>query len=448
MANYKVSWNPVSGATGYLIEYKAEGDSSYTTPPTPPNPTLDTEYIVDLTPGVSYTIRLTSFVNGRKCTPTLKQITAAGGGSTFIWITNTYSCEQEGSFTLSNTYPNFISPANMYWEETLSKFVVVDIDDPNGLVYTINPASFAVYADRTVIAGTAGGQTRIGGDYDYDNRRVWYTGDNTSGVKVVDIVANSTTTYTFGTNGPFTRMIVKILGDNVYCGSRANSSLPMDIIIFDKNNPSFPPTTKTNASIPSGSIYLDDAFNIIKVGNELWIGAAQRGNGNVARYNLDLTTLIGVIVLPSTAVWESGLYWQSHYFDEEKNKYYVNDSGSNNLYVIDTSVPASPVIIHTQHIGNRRDRLKAVYSFTKNELTNELYFSGNDMDNTGGLNKIARTYLVDRDNFKFTYVYPNLIFGSLTHRKGTNELWGVDAGLIYTQAPALPADGSVFKFTV
>ena len=448
MANYKVSWNPIPGATGYLIEYKAEGDSSYTTPPIPPNPTLDTEYIVDLTPGVTYTIRLTTFVNGKKCTPTLKQITAAGGGSTFIWITDTFSCEQEGSFTLTNTYSNFISPANIFWEESLGKFVVIDIDDPNGLVYTIDPNTFTGYADRVVISGTAGGQTRIGGDYDPVNKKVWYVGDNTSGVKVVDIVANSTQTFNFGTNGAFTRMFTKVLGDSVYCGSRANSSLPMDIIIFDKNNPTFPPVTRLNASIPSGNIYFDDAFNIFKVQNELWVVALQRGNGNIARYNLDLTTLLGVFTLPGITLWESSLFWQSHYYDEPKNKFYSEDFGSNKLFVIDTSNLGAVTITNTEVMKNRRDRLKAVYNMVKNDLTDELYFSGNDMDNTGGLNKVARTYVVDRDNFKFTFIYPNLIFSALTHRQGTNELWGVDAGLIYTQAPALPADGSIFKFTV
>lgn len=448
-ANYKVTWNPLAGATGYLVEYKANGDVNFTTPSDTPNPTLNTFYDLTLTPGVAYTVRLTSFISGKRCTPVLKQFTAAGTPViTLEWVTDDFTCEQEAAFTLQTTYTGFRSPVDIFWEDTLGKFIVVDFDDPNGLVYTFNPLAFTGYADRTVIAGTAGGQTRIGADYDGDNRRVWYSGDQTSGVKVVDIVGNNTTSLPFGTNGNFTRMIVKILGTNVYCASRATSGSPTDILIFDKNNPLNPPITKTNASIPNGSSYFSDAFTMTKVGNEIWVGAAQRANGDIGRYSLDLSNFYGTVVLPSKAIWVSGKYWQGHYFDEAKNKYYVNDSGSNNLYVIDTSNEFSPTVVTTQHIGNRRDKAKAVYNFVKNEITDELYFSGNDQNDTSGSGAVSRTYLIDRDSFKFLYIYPNVVFGSLKHRLGTNELWGVTAGQLYTQNPAIPADGSILKFTV
>jgi hypothetical protein len=449
-ANYKVTWNPLSGATGYLVEFKADTDTNYTTPSDTPNPTLNTFYDLTLTPGTAYTVRLTSFINGKRCTPVLTQLTAAGGGVvTFEWQTDAFTCEQEVGFTLQTTYTGFVSPTSIFWEDTLGRFVVIDFDDPNGLVYTINPLAFTGYADRTVIAGTGGSQTRIGADYDFDNRRAWYAGDFTGGVRVVDIVGNNTTLLPYGTGGNFTKMLVKILGTNVYCSSRANSSSPSDIIIFDKNNPSFPPLTKTNASIPSGNIYFADAFTMTKVGNELWIGAAQRGNGDIARYSLDLSSFFGTVVLPGKVIWTSSKYWQGHYFDEPKNKYYVMDSGSNNMYVIDTSDEFNPLVIHTEHIKNRRDKMKGVYNFVRNELTDELYFSGNDQNDTSGSGAVARTYLIDRDNFAFKYIYPNIAFGSLKNRFGTNELWGVNAGQIYTQTGgATPSDGSILKFTM
>lgn len=66
VVTYRLTWDPVGGSNGYTVEYRAEGDTVYTTPSTSPNPTLNTYYDLVLESNTTYTIRLVS--NGTLCT--------------------------------------------------------------------------------------------------------------------------------------------------------------------------------------------------------------------------------------------------------------------------------------------------------------------------------------------------------------------------------------------
>lgn len=65
MAIYNISWDPVGGATGYLLEYREIGDSAWTTPSTSANPTLFTSYDLVLDTGFTYYIRVST--QGTSC---------------------------------------------------------------------------------------------------------------------------------------------------------------------------------------------------------------------------------------------------------------------------------------------------------------------------------------------------------------------------------------------
>lgn len=62
-----LSWDPVAGSTGTLVEYRKTTDSTWITPGSPTNPTLFTNYEITIDVGVAYYVRLTRF--GGMCTP-------------------------------------------------------------------------------------------------------------------------------------------------------------------------------------------------------------------------------------------------------------------------------------------------------------------------------------------------------------------------------------------
>lgn len=70
---YTVSWDPVPGSYGYLVEYKLSADTDWTTPVTSTNPTLYLEYNLQLMTGNTYDVRISSV--GLSCTTKYTNIT-------------------------------------------------------------------------------------------------------------------------------------------------------------------------------------------------------------------------------------------------------------------------------------------------------------------------------------------------------------------------------------
>jgi hypothetical protein len=64
---YNITWDPIPGATGYLIEYKKTSDANWTRPTVPTNPTPFLNYMLQLDGGASYFVRVTTM--GTTCAP-------------------------------------------------------------------------------------------------------------------------------------------------------------------------------------------------------------------------------------------------------------------------------------------------------------------------------------------------------------------------------------------
>jgi hypothetical protein len=73
IVNYTMTWDPVAGSLGYLVEFKKDGDTEWTVPSSPSNPTLFTTYAVDLESDSQYTLRLSSI--GTNCVQLYRLIT-------------------------------------------------------------------------------------------------------------------------------------------------------------------------------------------------------------------------------------------------------------------------------------------------------------------------------------------------------------------------------------
>jgi len=76
---YSLTWDPIAGSNGYLIEYRESNSGTWLTPTTSPNPTLFPTYDLVLDTGLTYYIRISSEgINcGRKYT--ILTLTTASG---------------------------------------------------------------------------------------------------------------------------------------------------------------------------------------------------------------------------------------------------------------------------------------------------------------------------------------------------------------------------------
>lgn len=432
MANVKLSWNASSGQT-FKVEYKKTVDSTWT------QATIGlvalTYTVVGLVANTSYDFRVTSSCpSGGTGTPVTVTTTTE---EIYIWIEDTFVCEQDQPFSLDKTVSGFKSPQSIYWDVTTSRYYVVDVDDAAGNVYYFNPDTMNNYSDRVVIPGVA--FDYIGSNaYDSVNRKIWAAGNNTNGVLVVDIATNSLqTTVNYGVNGSLTRILVRIFGDTVYCSSALGPTSNADMVLINKN------TATISSVIPSSSIiqasnFFNRTFQLFTVEGKIWSVCSQRTAGTIGIYNSDLTGTPNVITLPSSTIWSGGLYWQSHYYDEEKKKFYSHDSGSNRWYIIDT---LTNTVISNKVLLDRGGKSGSSFSFVKNELTGDLYMSGAFMNSPSDTVPINRTYKINRDTGDIEYMYIGQKFNNLRLRPGTNELWGVDQGLI---SPS--ADGFLLKY--
>lgn len=94
-----ITWQPVSGSTGYLVQYKLQTDLDYTTPTDPPNPTLATSYDIQIDTDTFYDVLITS--NGVNCAPRgiTIQIFAPSGGC----CPNEYALSADGTYCFSSS---------------------------------------------------------------------------------------------------------------------------------------------------------------------------------------------------------------------------------------------------------------------------------------------------------------------------------------------------------
>lgn len=398
-------------------------------------------------PTTTSTTSTTSTTTSTTSSTTTTTTTAA----ILVWVENTYACEQTIPFTLVDTVTSFSSPAALWWDEPSSQFVVVDIDDVNGNCYTFDPDTIANYNDRNVIPGLAGDHV-LSYDFDSVNRKVWMVGDNTGGAKVANLATNAMTTASFGTNGAYYRTFCKILDNTVYCSYKTSSGVtPLDMFLFNKNTEA-PISSIPNGSIPSGATYFSGVIGLeIVNGNEIWCYAGQRNNGDIAIYNTTLTSVIATISLSAAGAitvpgWGFNRYWQSHFYDKDKDRWYVQDIGSNKWFVINT---LTRNVIYTKDLDNRQGKPYSAFAFVKNEVTDDLYLTGTHLNSTSDVAQISKTYEVDRDTYEYVNFYPNVVFSSLRSKPGTNELWGTHTGLLFNSGnPIWQTDGQLQKYLV
>src|ERR1041384_5980113 len=123
-----VTFNPTFGSTGTFIEYKKYGDTTWTIPTSPANPTTGTSYPLSLQEGATYYISLSSI--GTNCS----------NGTVIKSISVPFNTTTTTSSTTTTTTTGAPIPVQQ----------IVNLGTPNGIAYNTNN-SLIYYIDFDTI---------------------------------------------------------------------------------------------------------------------------------------------------------------------------------------------------------------------------------------------------------------------------------------------------------
>lgn len=436
-----INWPPVPGSLGYLIEYKERTSSVWITPG-PGNPTLATTFNITINDNTLYDLRISS-----KC---------ASGGSTYrqttmiyppgpstVWITNTYTCAQDSVFTPVSSVTGLSSPISLYYDAVTSMYYVADQDSVLGHVWKFNPATFAAPGDAIYIPGFSGDQCYVNA-IDRQYKRIYLAGRTTNGLKSLDIATETYTDVAYGSNVDFSRTLLYVLDNNIYCGDTDDQTITIiDRALLTVTN------TVNVATIPDqGGRKLSTASQIQSVNGELWVtedGRASSTNNYILRYSNDLTTLNGFIDISAfRTIWQDSTYWGKSFYDQSKNRFYLGDVGSSTLILVDTT---SNTIIDTITITNREGKPGCYFSFVQDPITQELFVTAIMSTAGSDPSPLPRTYRINRDTFVIEEVYPQTGFTVLEREGNTNFLWGAFPGQPRWNGGSWDTDGIITKFS-
>lgn len=418
----------------YVITYKKTTDSTWIVPPG--NPTNTNPFIINgLETEVQYDLKIQN-----NCGIVTTQFTLTGEVET-VWVEDTFICEQSEPFSIDATYTGFSSPYGMQWDSIKQRFYVVDADDMLGNFWWFNPNTITGFVSANHLSGST---TDINAwAFDKVNRRIYATGDGSGGMKVLDIATDTVSTLAYGTNvspGSGVRAPIGLTASTIYAFVKNEDK----IRLYNRSTLAFL-SEITISSIPSASTYLTQGFSLLFVGSEIWVTAAARANGNIARYNANFTALNGTITLPGIATAFTGGYWQGSLYDAVNNKVYVADDGSKKVFVIDTTTAS---ILHTISLNNFRGKAYSDFSITKNELDGNIYIQAKGVNSLGDVSPNYKLYKLNSTTGNIVSMYPDTQAAVLVNRTGTGEQWGNQPGLVsWSGTPGWNTDGLILKYT-
>ena len=403
---------------------------------------IDPDLEIDgLLTSTTYTIAVTN-----KCSGVTKyQNVLVDSPVTFAWVEDTYTCETDEVITEVSEFTNFSSPAILHYEASKNRVYVVDFDDVDGNVQWFDPNTFAGAGDMTVYAGIK--KTVYSAIVDKTRKKIYLVGQNTGGMMVYDIALDTLSSVVpYGADVAFGRLFITLENDNrIYC-SYSNGGTQQVVII----NPDTLSVISTidSSTVPSGSSFLTNGYRVKVVDGNVWsIAGAGRAGGGVAIYNSTFTTLLSTIALPGSATvpgWGSSAFWGNCFYDEEKDRFYVNDIGSSKLYIIDTT---SNTIVKTFTFTNREGKAYAEFNYKLDENTNKLFLGYRAFDTPSDATSITRSYLLNRDTLEIEVMLPDLYLGSAEFQTGTPLVWSCNAGLTSWNGGAWATDGIITKLT-
>lgn len=225
MPNYNITFTEVPGSYGTLIEYKKVGESTWTTPTSPANPTTNETYPLTLEPGFDYYVRVSAV--GLDCTTRYKIIpiestTCCPDGYTlspdesYCYIVDEVPATPPSGGTPENSVPKSFDQYSKYGAVIYNPGYDLDGTGTNTRItplsntYWANPSLNTTDGalNRTGLWGTTETANQIVGFsycFDLTESKIYYIGaaaDNEvlirlDGVDIVDMDEDAITTYLY-----------------------------------------------------------------------------------------------------------------------------------------------------------------------------------------------------------------------------------------------------------
>lgn len=448
---YIVDWDPVPGSIGYLVEYKQEGDVNFITPSSPSNPTLYTQYPLNLpNDGNSYIARITNY--GPRCEPksVLKPFTT---NNTTTTSTTTTSTSTSSTTTTSTTgvpivvteFDDLGSPVALFYNTNDNLMYVLDEDTvaaipgiTEGGVGRFNPSTATGISDFTYV--NTGGKPNAG-VFNAANNKIYFHGLKTGGMRIYNCSSQTLLGTLIAYGAPagtqvFTRQGVYLIGTRVYASSTDVGGFVVVETTTDTQLANFVP--------PNPSSY--EAFQLIGVGSELWVYqyGSVTGNARVLIYNAsDLSAPIATINdLVETGDFSGKKYGSGLAFDAS-GQLWMCSFGDNELRAINTS---TRTIVHNIPISMEGKDYSTVYP-QLHPTSGAFYFSGR-LVNNGTEAGLQRTYQIDTSAGTILATFPTE-FGSFVMYPPNGQNYVVQPNLFSWNVPNtdFDSDGKIIVYT-
>lgn len=440
-----VTFNPTAGSIGTLIEYKKYGDSAWTVPTTPSNPTSLTTYPLSLEEGYSYYVRASAI--GISC--------SKGSVITTVSIPAITTTTTTSSTTTTTTTGipipvqeiiNLGTPNGIAFNQNNNRMYYIDFDTIGTLSITdggvgyYNPLTATSISDITYPV-SARGMMLEHMAYDSTNNKLFIHGRKSGGMLIYNCATNIVdTTIAYGSNGNSvaTRQKVYSIGNRIYGGYSAIGGF----VVVD-------PTTNTRLTdfIPpnTGSFA---TFRMVVAGSELWLFETSSAStpSRVLIYSMsDLSSPIATISNIDTVQIPGGTYEisDSVYYDAPTNSVWFVSFGSLQIIAIST---ASRTIIHTTTIPSE-GKAMALMNPVYRQSSDTLYMSGilaNSFTDSG----LPRIYQIDKTTGNIIATFTTFSIGSLTYCPLNNSNYAVVPGLASYSIPntGYDTDGKIITY--
>jgi hypothetical protein len=443
------------------IKYRKTSDpdvsGSYTTvatglvlpvPPTGNAVTLSPEIdITGLDEGTAYTIIVINECSDRGVSKTITTAIT----TTYTWLEDTFVCEQDSAFTETSEVTGLSSPQRVMYDATSALVYGYDSDSTSGNFFSYDPTAFTLASDVTYYPPILqGGATKymFAGVVDPTYRKIYIMGRDSDGVQVLDIATNTVSVIVFGLNANvppsmvgsgFNRLLMRMVGTQIY----ATDVYSAKLLTIDRATGTH--SERLLSTITDGDS-LKGAAEMHSVNGEIWIVESQSGvnNANIMRYDTTFTKIGEIDITALSATWSNSHYWRNAFYDVDNDTYYVHDSGTNTLIMVNGTTHT----ITTKVLDVRQGKSNSSFGFIQDPITQELYMSGQYLNSTSDVSPINITYKIDRVTKDFVNVYDNTTFGNLARIDGQNELHGTFPGaLAWNGGTAWSTDGKIIKFS-
>jgi hypothetical protein len=363
------------------------------------------------------------------------------------WREWTYECQITPNFEIVDEITGLSSPGSLYYQSSPSRLWVADYDDYfKGNLFYFNPLTDPTAINKTYpVPGLKFNKL-------YDNfidevyKKIYFVGKTDTnlgtppfgGLGYYDITTNQFTEVTYGINNDFSRRLILVTNEYLYCQGSNTDPNNITGIRVQRNNPTVRDTYVINNTTDPQRYLRIGAQTMTPVSSSrIWVVGGSGGNnrGNIAIFDQSLQ-YITEITLPNVSVSFESRYWQTSFFDAQRGYFYVADVGSKQLFRLK--------VLNGQYVTNSmtttsynnilQDKLFGIWEWSLDPSTGELYGALN-LINSLSDSGIKKQYLINRDTGDFIRMIYGLYVTKLKKSPysstNPNAIVGSNSGLYY-----------------